>query len=203
MKEKTCMHACYLYDDDNLRDKEIGKFFETGFIKGEKVSYCTDNKNPEEIMDWLINMGVSTPKGDKAEQFSISNTQNTYYPNKKFVPDDILNTLRTFYQKVFNEGYKGVRISYDMSWALKGILGSERLMEYEALVNNILHDHPITVVCQYDARRFTGVSILDVLKVHPMIFVHGQIVQNPYYMKPQEYLKAFMIKNNLSKAVNF
>lgn len=202
MKEKICMHACYIYDNDSQRDKEIGKYLEAGFNKGEKVSYCADEKCLEEIKDWLINMGVTIPKGDKAEQFVITKSQDTYYPNKKFIPNERLNNIRTFYQKVFNEGYKGIRISCEMSWALKGVLGSERLLEFEALVNEVLQNHPITTACQYDARRFDGSAILNVLKVHPYIFVHGQIIQNPYYMNPQEYLRASMAKNNLSKAVN-
>lgn len=191
MGEKICTHACYIYDDDVQRDKVIGKFIEAGFIKGEEVAYFTDNKDPDEVMDWLINMGIKIPKDDNIEQFSISFAQNTYCPNRKFVPDEMLEYLRTFYRKAINEGYKGVRISGEMSWVLRGIPGSERLLEYEALVNNVLQTHPITAVCQYDARRFDGVAIFNVLKVHPMIIANGQIVQNPYYMNPKEFLKVF------------
>ena len=72
-----------------------------------------------------------------------------------------------------------------------GTPGSDRLMEYEALVNNVLKTHPITAVCQYDANRFSGATIVDVLKVHPMMIVRGQIVRNPYYMKPEDFLKDF------------
>ncbi len=190
MIEKNCTHACYIYDDEIQRDKVISKFIKAGFIKGEKVAYFTDNKDPDEVIDWLINMGIKIPKDNNNEQFSITYAQNTYCPNKKFTPDEMLDYLRTFYQKVLNEGYSGVWISGEMSWALRGILGSERLMEYEALVNNVLQNRSITAICQYDARRFDGVAILNVLKVHPMIIVHGQIVQNPYFMNPKEFLKA-------------
>jgi hypothetical protein len=61
-------------------------------------------------------------------------------------------------------------------------------MEYEALVNEVVITHPVTAVCQYDANKFSGSTILDVLKVHPMMIVHGQIVRNPYYIKPQDFL---------------
>ncbi len=63
-------------------------------------------------------------------------------------------------------------------------------MEYEARVNEISTTHPLTPICQYDANLFDGATILDVLKAHPMMIVHGQIVQNPYYMRPEEFLKA-------------
>jgi hypothetical protein len=43
-------------------------------------------------------------------------------------------------------------------------------------------------VCQYDANRFDGATILKCLEVHPYMIVHGQVVHNPYYITPQEFL---------------
>jgi hypothetical protein len=67
----------------------------------------------------------------------------------------------------------------------------ERLMEYEAMVNDVLVTHPITAICQYDANCFDGATILDVLRVHPMMIVQGQIVRNYYYMKPEDFIKDY------------
>ena len=30
---------------------------------------------------------------------------------------------------------------------------------------------------------------MDVLSVHPVMIVRGQLVQNPYYIEPDEFLK--------------
>ena len=133
-------------------------------------------------------MGLDLPESDG---FSITDAVKTYSPSGNFVPETMLNTLREFYGQAKRSGYPNARVSGEMSWALKGIPGSERLMEYEALVNEVLITHPVTAICQYDANRFSGATILDVLKVHPMMVVHGQIVQNPFYMKPQDFLKDY------------
>lgn len=81
-----------------------------------------------------------------------------------------------------------------MSWALKGVPGSDRLMEYEARVNDLLVKYPVTAICQYDARKFDGATILQCLKVHPHMIVHGQIIRNPYYMKTEDFLKEYSSK---------
>jgi hypothetical protein len=81
-----------------------------------------------------------------------------------------------------------------MEWALKGIPGSERLIEYEAGINTIVGEHPITALCQYDARLFDGATLFEVLRVHPMMVIRGQVVRNPYYIPPEEYLKRFAPK---------
>jgi hypothetical protein len=74
-----------------------------------------------------------------------------------------------------------------MGWALKNMPGSDRLMEYESLVNRVVVTHPVTAVCQYDANRFDGATILKCLEVHPYMIVHGLVVHNPYYITPEEY----------------
>jgi len=184
-------HMCLIYSDDQERRKLISKFLKSGLSAGEKVAYFADTMTPEEVQNWFVNMGVNIPHNGNTEQFSIQAALNTYCPNGKFVPGDMLDTLRAYYQQAIKEEYSGVRVSGEMSWALKGIPGSERLMEYEAMVNDVLVTHPITAICQYDANCFDGATILDVLRVHPMMIVQEQIVRNYYYMKPEDFINDY------------
>ena len=181
-------HMCLIYAQESERRRVISKFLESGLLAKEKVAYFADMLTSEEVREWLGNMGVALPENDG---FAITDARKTYCPGSEFVPETMLQTLREFYGQAKQEGYPNARVSGEMSWALKGIPGSDRLMEYEALVNEVLITHPVTAICQYDANRFSGATILDVLKVHPMMVVHGQIVQNPYYMKPRDFLKDY------------
>jgi hypothetical protein len=56
-------------------------------------------------------------------------------------------------------------------------------------MNAVLEKNPLTVICQYDARRFSGELIMDMLSVHPMMIVRGQLVKNPYYIEPAQFLQ--------------
>lgn len=181
-------HMCLIYSDESERRKTIGKFLESGLLTGEKVAYFADTMKPEEVREWLENMGIALPEADG---FAIADAGHTYCSCGEFVPANMLDTLRAFHGQAKQQGYPNARVSGEMSWALKGIPGSDRLMEYEALVNEVMVTHPVTAICQYDANRFTGATILDVLKVHPMMVVQGQVVQNPFYMKPQDFLKDY------------
>jgi len=181
-------HMCLIYASESERQKIIGKYLESGLLAREKVAYFADALTPDEVREWLRNIGIEVPESDG---FSISDAATTYSPSGEFVPETMLDTLRKFYGEAKRLGYPNARVSGEMSWALKGMPGSDRLMEYEALVNEVVITHPVTALCQYDANRFSGTTILDVLKVHPMMVAHGQIVQNPYYMKPQDFLKDY------------
>ena len=79
-----------------------------------------------------------------------------------------------------------------MSWCLvEGRADKASLLEYEARLNMLVAEHPITACCQYDVRRFDGRTIMDVLAVHPVMIVRGQVVKNPYYTDPNEFLRQY------------
>jgi len=178
-------HMCLIYKDDEEREKIISQYLLTGLLNYEKVSYFAFKARSEEIIESLKNAGVVVNE----QNLDVLNAQETYCPNGKFVPEEMLETLRQFYNTSIEKGYKSCRVSGEMHWALQQISGSERLMEYEALVNNVLVTHPVTAICQYDARKFSGELIIDCLKVHPYMIINGQVIENPYFMSPEEFLK--------------
>jgi hypothetical protein len=83
----------------------------------------------------------------------------------------------------------GARATAEMTWALNNIPGVERLIEYEAKINDVLKTHPLTTLCQYDTRKFSGGMIFELLNVHPVMIVHGQIMRNPFYVPPEQYFR--------------
>lgn len=184
-------HMCLIYDSDDQRKKVIAQFLASGLMRREQVVYFTDTTAPQEVKAWLEDIGVKLPEERQDGPFAVFKSEDAYCPRGKFVPAEMIARIKDYYEHAVNAGYAGARGSGEMSWALKGIPGSQRLMEYEALINTINEKHPLTSICQYDARRFDGASLLNVLKVHPMVVVQGQIARNPYYVTPQEFLRDF------------
>ena len=59
-----------------------------------------------------------------------------------------------------------------MTWSLQGTPGAEEMARYEELLNPLVDKYPtVTIVCQYDLKRFSGDVILDALLTHPSILV--------------------------------
>lgn len=181
-------HLCMIYRDDAERRQVISKYLESGILNDEKIGYFVDTMKPEEVKSWLAELGIELPEG---KQVTISPALSTYCPKGKFVVEDMLDCLRNYHKLSLSEGFSGARLTGEMSWSIKNIPGSENLVEYEALINTILMTHPITALCQYDANKFDGGIIFDILQVHPLMVVHGQIVENPAYVRPEEFLKAY------------
>ncbi|NIR16924.1 MAG: histidine kinase, partial [Desulfobacterales bacterium] len=61
------------------------------------------------------------------------------------------------------QGYNGLRVTGDMSWALKAPPGSERLIKYEAKLNEFFPGSKCIGICQYDKRLFPPALLMDVL----------------------------------------
>jgi hypothetical protein len=181
-------HLCMIYRDEAERRQVISKYLASGILNDEKIGYFVDTMKPEEVKSWLTELGIELPEG---KQVAISPAVSTYCPKGKFVVKDMLDCLRHYHELSLSEGFSGARLTGEMSWSLRNIPGSEDLVEYEALINTILKTHPVTALCQYDATKFDGGTLFDILQVHPLMVVRGQIVENPAYIRPEEFLKAY------------
>ncbi|TAL17979.1 hypothetical protein EPN96_03385 [bacterium] len=180
-KWKPGIHMCLIYNDESERRRVVGKFLEAGLLSGEKVDYFYDARSCEEVKAWLGDIGVKVHGESERQQIRVSAAKEIYCPEGIFSPEKMISLLKAHYTKTLAEGYPGARLTGEMEWALKGIPGSEQLVRYEDMVNDALKTHPITGMCQYDAKRFDGETLFKILKVHPYMVANGQIVQNPYF----------------------
>jgi hypothetical protein len=182
------LHICLIYNDEEERKEIVQNFTQSGLSSFEKVAYFADQSKPLDATEWLKQYDVRISNDLNPDQLFLATASETYTPDGTFDADEMLSKLKGIYHSAKDGGFHGCRGSGEMSWALKGMPGSERLLEYESRINNVIIDHPLIVMCQYDATRFNGATILGVLKVHPFMIVKGLVVENPYYETPDEYL---------------
>ena len=184
-----CAHMCLIFDSEEQRRKIVSQYLDAGFRQGEFVRYLTDKTSPEDVRSWLLEMGVELPEAGGSGSFGIFKADSVYCPNGHFDPREMIKGMLLSYDKAKKGGYRGTRSCGEMTWALKGIPGSDRLFEYEALISTITETYPHKGMCMYDARLFDGATLLNVLKVHPYMVAQEQIVRNPFYVRPEEFLE--------------
>jgi len=64
------------------------------------------------------------------------------------------------------EGFPGLRIAVDMSWALRPVAGVEQLPDFEKGIAAAVASTPLSVLCQYDRERFDSVTLATVAAFH-------------------------------------
>ena len=178
-------HVCFIYDDEKQRKKIVAEYLAAGLKHSEIVRYAADTTTPEEIRSWLLEVGVPLPKDDS---FSVFKADSFYCPAGQFEPDKMIGGMILRYEQYKKAGRSGIRSCGEMTWALRGIPGSNRLLEYEALLTTVTSDFRHSGMCLYDAHQFDGITLFQVLQLHPYMIAQGQIVRNPFCIKPEEFL---------------
>jgi hypothetical protein len=181
-------HMCLVYGDDDEYRWMMARFVQSGLEGNELVNYLADGMTPDQCKEWMRKDGVTLPDELDRRQLALLDAGATYCPDGTFKIDRCFDNWTNSYQGGLRKGYVGARGTGEMTWATKGLPGSENLVEYESRVNVLVRTVPMTFVCQYDARRFDGATLYSVLRVHPMTIVQGQVVRNPYYVEPEVFL---------------
>jgi hypothetical protein len=181
-------HMCFIFNDEDERRWVMSKYIQSGLDDNEQVSYFVDTMSPEDLKAWMRDLGVALPDELDGRQYRFLQAEQTYCPDGTFNVDRMIATVGEAYHRSIAEGYAGARLTGEMTWSKRGLAGSEGLAEYECRLNVLVRTVPTTAVCQYDAQRFDGATLYDILSVHPMMIVHGQVVRNPYYVEAEVFL---------------
>lgn len=180
-------HICLIYNDDKERLATIAKFFISGLEAGERIFYA-ETMPRKTFMEAMTQYGLDISSFE--HDFSLAEAYPTFCPEGQFTASNVFNNMANFYQIAVDEGYTGARGGAEMTWAsVEGSVEIDKLMELEARRNQVLKKHPFSTCCLYDARKFEGATIMDVLHTHPAVIVKGQLVRNPYYVEPETFLK--------------
>jgi len=181
-------HVCCLYETEEERRAVVTPFLRQGLERGEKVLYIVDTHTAEDILNHLRDDGLDAEPLLARGQLAILTHDEAYMREGLFDPDDMIALLRAETDQALVEGYSALRITGEMSWTLRGLLGSERLIEYETRVNELFRGGSCLAICQYDRRAFGPAMLLDVLCTHPIAVVGTEVYDNFYYLSPSNLL---------------
>ncbi|GAG34605.1 unnamed protein product, partial [marine sediment metagenome] len=129
-------------------------FVRHGLERAEKVLYIVDARGAETVLDYLRDDGLDPEPYLASGQLTILTADDTYLKQGVFDPDGMIALLQTETERALAEGYAALRVTGEMSWALRGLPGSERLIEYEAKLNEFFPGSKCLAICQYDRRAF-------------------------------------------------
>ncbi|NEV60567.1 MEDS domain-containing protein [Thiorhodococcus minor] len=182
------VHVCHIYGDDQEQQNALLKFLLTGVRGGERSSCFSEHCDEQAIAQELSRNGISYAEVSRAGAVILGGVREVYFESGDFDPDRMLGRLRGLYRESLEQGYPAARVIGDMLPEVLDIAGRTRLLEYESRVTLLQRECPITAVCQYDGRAFSGADILEILKVHPLTVVQGAVIRNPFYIPPETYL---------------
>jgi hypothetical protein len=84
-----------------------------------------------------------------------------------FDPDYLIRTYTAATQQAVDDGYQGLWVSVDMTWANPHAVDLDALVRFEAHANILFATGHLTAICQYDHRQFSAGDIERACRAHP------------------------------------
>jgi len=181
-------HLCCIYEDDEEHREVLTPFIKRGLETNQKVIYIVDANTADVILNYLREGNYPPEPYLDSGQLLILTQDQSYVKGGEFDPDAMIDLLKSETKKALEEGYEALRVTGEMTWALRGHPGSERLMEYENKLNRFFPDHQALGLCQYDRREFDPEILLGVLRTHPIAVIGDQVYDNFHFIRPEQLL---------------
>jgi hypothetical protein len=181
-------HVCALFNSREQEYAVLESYYREGLSEGEKALHIVDREIRDDHRARLDTMGVDVSSCEACGQLEVLTPEQTYLEGGEFEPQKMLVTVDTVLRNAHAQGFPRTRIMGNMGWALDDGPRSERLIEYEALVNEVLTRTRQPAICVYDVSRLTGGMMLDILRTHPLTLINGVIQTNPYFTPPDIFL---------------
>jgi hypothetical protein len=180
-------HICAFYPSLGERDSILVPYIREGLEAGDKCVCVIDGPDVGGLAE-AFGAAPDRPVNGRP-QLDMRRSEDTYLAGGAFSMDAMIDFWdASVGGAVTDEGFEFARAAGEMTWALRHMPGVEDLIVYESLLNRFLPKYPQVIMCLYELGRFSGEVLVDVLKTHPKVLLGGMLLDNPYYLDPDEFL---------------
>jgi len=158
-------HLCLPFATDAEQREVVSAYIADGLRRGERVLYFSDRTHPDAIDAWLDPRGVDGALAMARGQLEVRPAGDGH-----FDPIEVVGGIRHAVRDARAAGFQGLRLTGEMSWALRGSAPDGRLHEYESGVAETVGDaRDLAAVCQYDERLFERADMPGLLARHAAV----------------------------------
>jgi hypothetical protein len=181
-------HVCAFFNSDDEEYRVLLPFIKDGFTCGDKAIHMVNPTQHDDHLQRLAAVGIDTAAAERTGQFEMRTNTDAYLLDGRF---DQHRMLQVFEQLARNKNHDFPlsRIVCRMDWAGDRRTHVDELIEFEARVNDLWTRHDDTVICSYHLNRFSGDTVIDIMRTHPVVIVGGILQQNPFYVPPEQFLR--------------
>ena len=151
-------HLCALYDSELGRATLAVRFILEGLHEGSMVYVVASARATSHLLRYLEKKRPSLQQDLAAGKLVFGDYETT--------PRAQIKDFEEHLNEAASAGTQSFRVFGDV-WQMRKKGSAQRFADYEAAYDQfIVRRYPVVTVCAYDARRFSGVEVLEALKVH-------------------------------------
>jgi hypothetical protein len=180
-------HICAFFRGIPERDQIMVPFLMEGLRARDKCICIIDDG--VEAVRTALGAHTGAPADTATHQIDIRSSKETYLRRGIFSTQEMLDFWHDSVGTALNEeSFQFVRSAGETTWTLKDLPGLDEFLTYEAELNRFLPHYPQVIMCLYDLDYFGGEILVDILKTHPKVLMGGTVLENLYYLEPDEFL---------------
>ncbi len=158
-------HACLTFGEPEELFDLTAAFVRDGLAGGLKVVWVSE-AGAQRAVSELTRRGIAVEPALASGQMAAAGSERRLLSGQAFSASQAIGWLNGQMAACRHEGFPGLRVAVDMSWALRPVTGVEQLPDFEESVAAALVDTTVSVLCQYDRERFDPVTLATVTAFH-------------------------------------
>jgi anti-anti-sigma regulatory factor len=158
-------HACLTFGEPEELIDLTAAFVRDGLMGGLKVIWLGAGP-PAQAVSELARRGAAVEPAVAARQMTAVAWEGSLLSGQAFTASRAMEWLAGQMTACRGEGFSGMRVAVDMSWALRPVSGVEQLPRFEESVAAAVTGTAVSVLCQYDRERFDPVTLASVAAFH-------------------------------------
>lgn len=171
-------HVAYFFTNNDERLASVIPYITAGLRKFERCIYIADENTVPEILAKFKEAGVDVASATANGALSVVTKHDSYLRHGAFEPERMIEDLDREVRLALQNGFSGVRVTGEMSWALDLPSVVVRLCDYE---QELRRHWPaqLSGLCQYNERIFPADVIKRMTGCHATVVRNGKITRHP------------------------
>jgi anti-anti-sigma regulatory factor len=161
-------HVCLPFRTDEQLQGHISDFTAAGLSERQQVMIFTQSMTVADMVGWLRHQQPAFAAALHTGQLQVHRPDDVHLSGGYFDPQRMMVGFAQATDQTHAAGYDGLRVTVDMTWALRDVPGVEQLFDFEAAANRLFTDRRLIGVCAYDRRRFDSAGMERACAAHPI-----------------------------------
>jgi signal transduction histidine kinase len=184
-------HKCLIYDGHPSEQLPVVvPLLRDGLEHRWRCLYLGDPEMVRMVDSALGADGVDTAR-ETGRGALILSSDRSHLAGGDFDPQGMIDGLRALIDDAVHDGYEGLCATGDMRWELGDDKNFDRLLEYEARLEQVFREMPLRGICQYHRDVLPPQAVNDALLTHRSTYLGAALNQdNLFYIPPELLLES-------------
>ena len=177
-RPEVSRHKCLIYDGHPSEQLPVVvPLLRDGLEHHWRCLYLGDPEMVRMVDSALGADGIDTASATGRGALIFS-SDRSHLAGGGFDPELMIDGLRALIDRAVHDGYEGLCATGDMRWELGDDQNLDRLLEYEARLEQVFRDMPLRGICQYHRDVLPPQAVNDALLTHRSTYMGAALNQD-------------------------